>query len=718
MAGKATIMISTTLRKGVFTWAKKIAVLKPGDKIDVIEYRSDWYCKCKHEKYGEGYCIYFANGNVHVSGPGVTDAIKKNGGKKGDKKTGYQTDKLDSGDLSASKGDGKTTKRVTVYKAATKTSNVIGTIEKNNEVTMKHINPYTGWAYVTGYGYTTGSSKASTTTKISGWVQYKTASAKNIKVTKVTAGKYDADELNSQKNLGKDPTKKDKDKDKSDDNTNDDSSTGGGGGTNTGVTPDDTSMNDDFLSDGDPEYYKAFAIKNITSAKSFATSVRGIYGMPYQYMSLVDPKLSDGTTTGNYGRLYSERILERMPLLVVSPGIPVYMPNYSTDAKQNVLTGLIDQGMKGVENILNDIVGKEGDGRFYSFKHAYKEYFDYVNIMCQQLSIYLGIENEEIPMGSGGKKALKSIKWQDYRNAYVQENSASHLSIGFYVDSESQISESLSNSTAESQFASTINSVNDLSREIQFLMGGATGKQFNELLNGNFASAFEHIEEFTTKYSQVIPGLLTSRLKNTFETIKVGGQLVFPEIWNDSDFGKNYDIKIKLQTPDGDKLSWYLNVGVPLMHILGFTAPRALGYNGIQSPFLVRCFYKSFFNVDMGIVTNLNITKGDKNKWNIDGLPLEIEIDMTIKDLYQSFSIAPPEDDVTGFIFGKNLSQMDYIANLCGINVNQPDLMRSVILGWNQAKYAVWSMLTSNGFLGVHQAVDNFKLSLYERFLR
>ena len=61
MAGKATIMITTTLRKGVFTWAKKIAILKPGDKINVIEYRSDWYCKCKHEKYGEGYCIYFAD---------------------------------------------------------------------------------------------------------------------------------------------------------------------------------------------------------------------------------------------------------------------------------------------------------------------------------------------------------------------------------------------------------------------------------------------------------------------------------------------------------------------------------------------------------------------------------------------------------------------------------------------------------------------------------
>ena len=70
-------------------------------------------------------------------------------------------------------------------------------------------------------------------------------------------------------------------------------------------------------------------------------------------------------------RYMFERILERMPLLVVSPGVPVYMPNYSTDAKQNVLTGLIDQGMKGVENILNDIIGKEGDGRFYSFKHAY-----------------------------------------------------------------------------------------------------------------------------------------------------------------------------------------------------------------------------------------------------------------------------------------------------------------------------------------------------------
>lgn len=715
MAGKATIMITTTLRKGVFTWSKKIAVLKPGDKINVIEYRNDWYCKCKHDKYGEGYCIYFANGNVHVSGPGVTDAIKKNGGKRGDKKTGYQTDKLESGNLSASKGDGKTTKKITVYKAATKKSNVVGTIAKNNEVSMNHINPYTGWAYVTGYGYTTGSTLASTTRKISGWAQYKTASSKNIHITKVTAGKYDADELNSQKNLGKDPTKKDNDKD--DSNTNDDSSTGGGGGggTNTGITPNDTSMTDDFLSDGDSEYYRAFAIKNITSAKKFTTSVRGIYGMPYQYMSMVDPKLSDGSTTGNYGRLYSERILERMPLLVVSPGIPVYMPNYSGEAKQNVLMALIDQGIQGAESILNDIVKKEGDGRFYSFKHAYKEYFEYVNIMCQQLSIYLGIEDEEIPMPSGGKKALKSIKWQDYRNAYIQENSASYISIGFYVDSESQISESLTNQASESQFESTINSVNDLSREIQFLMGGATGKQFDELINGNFASAFEHIKEFTTKYSQVIPGLLTSRLKNTFETIKVGGQLVFPKIWNDSDFSKNYDIKIKLQTPDGDKLSWYLNVGVPLMHILGFTAPRALGYNGIQSPFLVRCFYKSFFNVDMGIVSNLNITKGDKNKWNIDGLPLEIEIDMTIQDLYQSLSIAPENGD---FVFGKNASQMDYIANLCGINVNQPDVMKSIILGWNQAKLGVWSMLTSNGFLGVHQAVDNFKLSLYERFLR
>lgn len=343
MAGKATIMITTTLRKGVFTWAKKIAILKPGDEITVTEYRSDWYCKCKHDKYGEGYCIYFANGNVHVSGPGVTDAIKKNGGKIGDKKTGYQTDKLESGNLSASKGDGKTTKKITVYKAATKKSNVVGTIAKNNEVSMNHINPYTGWAYVTGYGYTTGSTLASTTRKISGWAQYKTASSKNIHVTKVTAGKYDADELNSQKNLGKDPTKKDNDKDDSNDNTNDDSGTGGGGNTNTGITPNDTSMTDDFLSDGDSEYYRAFAIKNITSAKKFTTSVRGIYGMPYQYMPLVDPKLSDGTTTGNYGRLYSERILERMPLLVVSPGIPVYMPNYSGDARQNVLTALIDQ---------------------------------------------------------------------------------------------------------------------------------------------------------------------------------------------------------------------------------------------------------------------------------------------------------------------------------------------------------------------------------------
>ena len=243
-------------------------------------------------------------------------------------------------------------------------------------------------------------------------------------------------------------------------------------------------------------------------------------------------------------------------------------------------------------------------------------------------------------------------------------------------------------------------------------MGGSAGKDMETLMGQNFDDAWQEIESFASKYSQVIPTLLVNRLKNTFDTIKVGGQLVFPEIWNDSDFGRNYDISIKLRTPDGDKFSWYMNIGVPLMHLLAFALPRRLGYNGIQSPFLVRAYYKSLFNVDMGIISNMTISRGDKCKWTLDGLPLEIDVNLTIKDLYQSLSI----ESVTNFC--KNTAQLDYIANLCGININKPDILRSIILGYRDTQLKALTYLTDNGFLGVHQAIDNFTMAMYNSFLR
>lgn len=704
----AVVEISTSLYSKKSASSKKLGTMKKGDVVAVNIYYHDksWFCKLQHPRLGLGYAHYFVNGNVHISGKGVTAAIKANGGKIGDKKTGYQTKTGSNKKTNTSKNGtytamGTVQKAVNLRKSASSSASIVGTLPKGTTVSMSKINIKTGWCYVK---QTIGLS-TNPNGKTEGWCQYKSNTTTWVKATNTSDKNVTVSDINK-KTTGA-PTKNDSNNGAQEDvDAAVDDITGGDTST---FIPTDTSNERDDLA----ETYKYFerSASEYTKASAYISSVRGVHGMPYQFSALVDPKvIGEDGKKGKFGKLFSERILAEMPILMLSPGSASYLPNYTNaDNKSNIIKEVAKAGIEGVDKLLEKIVGEEGGGRFYTFKHEYDEYYNYLNPFVKQLAIYLGIQNEEI----AGKK-IKNWKWESYQANYLGDYSSAPNSVGFYIDSESQISESFNNSTAESQFGQNINQVNSLSREIQFLMGGAAGEEFKQLVDNNFNDAFAQIEEFTSKYVQVLPGLLTSRLKNTFETIKVGGQLVFPEIWNDSDYGRDYDINIKLRTPDGDVLSWFMNIGVPLLHLLTFTLPRRLGDNGIQSPFLVRAYYKSFFNVNMGIITSMSVSRGDKCKWNIQGLPTDVDVSITIKDLYQSLSI----ESETNQLFCRNTDQLDFIANLCGINVNKPDIIRSLILNYEGVKGGLHNFLTFNNFLSVSQKIDNLKLSMYEKWFR
>ena len=63
--------------------------------------------------------------------------------------------------------------------------------------------------------------------------------------------------------------------------------------------------------------------------------------------------------------------------------------------------------------------------------------------------------------------------------------------------------------------------------------------------------------------------------------------------------------------------------------------------------------------------------------WNQDGLPTQITVNLTIKDLYNVFSLAAGTgwNDVLS-----NPAELDYLANLCGINIEYPDFRRQLYL--------------------------------------
>ena len=400
--------------------------------------------------------------------------------------------------------------------------------------------------------------------------------------------------------------------------------------------------------------------------------------MPYQFTPITDIRLdtdaNSGANSAYFGRLYYEKIIARAPVMIVQVGVPSFMFSFNDKQKEDILEKLAlgDEHEVAANSIVN------GNGRYYSFKETGEQYFAAVNSMTRVIACLMGIEDKPIPTPSGGTKAAGKVDWAD--QGFSQLWNWYHHSVCFYIDSQPQVQEDITNGTRQSQLASKVNQIGDMASEIQFLLGGVSN------LTG---------KDFTMDQSNIGSSNTTGIISSISENIKAlmaGGRMYFPEIWSDSNFMRQYSVSIKLDTPDADPLSVYLNIFVPLCHILAFCLPRSAGKNVYVSPFLIRAYYKSMFNIDMGIVTSCSITKGNQGSWTQDGLPTEVTVNLTIKDLYDVMSLAVFNNE--GNLESKtvttnnvdlvlaNPGQIDYLATMCGINISEPNFGRYLKLMW------------------------------------
>ena len=447
------------------------------------------------------------------------------------------------------------------------------------------------------------------------------------------------------------------------------------------------------------DYAKLQAELNAASEQNinnFIKNVRGIYGLPYQFMESVDRRV----TGSEFGRKYAEKIITNMPLLLISPGKPKFMKAFTVEEKEDILKYIKNKDTNFIDEIIS------GKGRYYSFEFNYKEFYQILNPMAQMMARFLNIQDKTID----GTK-LDNFKWQNYTNSTFKSFINAQESLAFYLDSETQITESFSNSTGQSMLAGTVNQLSDTAREIQFLIGGISGAEFEALNPDAHEETLKQLDEFSSKYlKKFAPDSLINRLQSGLLTVASGGKLLFPEIWNDSSFSRTYSVEIKLRTPDSDNFSWFMNIGLPMLVCIALTAPQQMDANSYKAPFLVRAYYKGFFNVDMGIITSLNIAKGSSAKWTANGLPTEVDISMDIKDLYEVFMVTQSKDD--GILAGaqkiiNNTYLMDYLANMCGINISKVDIERAVDIYTNLIVNNVTDKLWYDKWLGAKQRLSN-----------
>jgi hypothetical protein len=451
-------------------------------------------------------------------------------------------------------------------------------------------------------------------------------------------------------------------------------------------------------------------LKNLNSEPLKIKDIRGILGMPHQFLPTTDARLDNKNTVSNdnfecdckIGRVFADRIVARMPLLLITPGIPSFMSKFSKENKKSVLKTLFKSN---ANDDIADILSEGSHGRYYTLKFAYVEYTKYLNAMLRSAAYFLGIENETID----GRK-LGEYNWLYYTTTsntsgedgtiFTETGIESNLNtskflgpyagcIAMYADCGTSVDDSFSNSTTQSQLSSSINSLSDTGRELNFLVGNVgsnLGLQLDKLAGADALSG--NIEIMGKEIDNILGGgNILSNILGKATRILAGGRMVFPEIWSDSSFSRSYSCKMKLVSPAGDKLSVFLNILVPIYHLLALALPRQSEDQTYFSPFLVRAFCQSMFNVDMGIITDLNVTKGAEGEWTINGLPTVAEISFTIKDLYESLMMSKIDETWGNASIMKNVAELDYIANSCGININDHEVGRTakmyLALGFN-----------------------------------
>ena len=447
-------------------------------------------------------------------------------------------------------------------------------------------------------------------------------------------------------------------------------------------------------------------------------SLSSIEGLPYQFLPNVDRRVlnSDDATTNinSVGRKYAEKIATRMPLLFLMPCTAKFMADSDDNYAAAMLSGTL-ASLKGtlsgesLDSVLQIMLGndysQEKSARYYGTEFAYDGYYNYLQVMLSTLAHYLGIEDKYIYY-RGQTQKIANIDWS-LQNTGV-DDLAHYLSgaetIAFYMDGIDSISETFTNDTTTPSIASEFNSRGDDARQMRFLFGNkadraalATGVKTvggriievgAGLANGDLSAIAETLE-FAAEYLSA--PLFQDLINNSSSTILQGGRLIFPEIWNDSSYSKSYNISIKLRSPDHDPVSIFLNIFVPYCKLLALTLPHTdasvnttgaendtnsyMNPNTYFAPYLVKAYSPGSINIDMGIIDSLSATKGATCQWSADGLPTQIDVDVSIKDLYHSMAMSAWGQDILSPNIGRiwaavsNTAYMDYLANMAGLNV-------------------------------------------------
>lgn len=453
-----------------------------------------------------------------------------------------------------------------------------------------------------------------------------------------------------------------------------------------------------------------------------------LFGLPYQFLPEVDPRFDPVSKT--VGRKFAENIILDAPVVSIIPGKPKYL---AADKDKRTTTQALLSAASDDFSVLKAVInGKNTSGdvfKYYDFERAYTEYMTYVNILCRTCATFLEIDekidgvscqqydyrnykwNTESMLGSTStERIINSIRpnnntWKNYiaqnydggdssinvglanttiaplnsnkmkyettssdsETASLEELMTNYNYVQFFVDTDVTANDNMSNNTTESKIKGMLDTGSDLIKEIAFVAnsGGIETADFEKFAEESMQGIADSIGS-----SNAITGIL-SRVLNLAGNVAKGENIIMPDIYQNSSYEKSYSFTVHLKTPYGTKFGYFMDICVPLMHLLCLSIPKQTSANTYGSPFLIKAYCEGLFTCNMGMVQSISISKGVNSSFSVDGLPTEVDVSLTIADLYSDLSMSPQSSPL---LFVNNNSLIEYLATTCGLSLISPNL--------------------------------------------
>ena len=470
-----------------------------------------------------------------------------------------------------------------------------------------------------------------------------------------------------------------------------------------------------------------------------------VHGMPFQYTYLTDRRLNNNTAyskepsgnfikSGNldmYGRMFAGDIAANTPICSIVPGTPVFLTNikqslFGVDSNASnkerggwlpVLSQVTDFN---IGDAIKSIIDQNDDKayQYYSMEVNTTEYFNFVNALCQTTARFMGLGNIVYR-----NRSCTAFDWSNYNQAAEQDYSmfeevaGMNNGISFAFDPMSSISDTLNNSTKDSDLAGMLNGISEKARELEFMLG--TGGISLDIVNSSdYEGALASVSDGVLSGIRNPLSVISSFISNATHGMNVR----FPEMWSDSTLSRSYDIDMKFITPYATQFCKWRYVIVPFLHLFCLAAPQSKDtIMNYSRPFLIKAYSRGYFNVEMGLIDSIQWKRyGEGDMISEDGVPTEIDVSISFHDLYQQLAISlfhgaeGSEKDIAMnmqriAVFFNNSGLMDMLGSLSGVNTNRFNLGEKLSLFASTA-IGAFSATGSNVLSHISDRVRNSSL--------